>query len=732
VSPIRALPRGFATALTVAGFISAAAARDEPLRATGAEERATAERRILIVRLDPRSGGRPGECESLDARDVQVMIGGMRRPAEVTAVERVPRPERHWLLVDISESAEDRRQAALQSALQYVRSVMSPGEDVAALLTVDEDPILIEGPTTDPRALEATIEQVRPGGWSALRDGLDTVLRQVQGDRHEHVILYWTDGEDQASTLRPDDLLATLDRTPNATVFPICLLPNAAKFPPPPLTGATFTEVARRSGGEVFISSDPRWLERVRGWLGRRFTVSFIPPPELEGAGGKRKTVISLPGKRCEVTILNDPFAAPDPIAGEAPPAPGSWSKLHAKMTNADDAACATRKGSAAWAWTLTADATSLSGCVLDVTQSNGPIVRDHDGRPDYVFQAPRFAAREIRVRAPSLAELPSDPATAIAALLADEAGPSDTVSPFFMDGSAFLAQRAQIAASLFASRPDFHEFALARLRTFAEGEVAAIARDFAQAFPTLSPAEIDLVARSSRAGARSLESAARPTDADLARVLSAWIDDVPAADLLRDVERQLIDARIGSFDDPDADPLWEAALARFAVPSRIRIEAPLALIRDPEQDVVGFVRVVLPRPEEFRKPNLRLPRPPAGPGARIVKRPLALGLVAEVADDARIGAALVDGGYRASSIDYKALSLPFKHDPGRPYEEARVRVVLEGRDVAGAGASRIVLEADVSASERGPVTVARLTPTVTGDPALAALLTGFRATPLP
>src|SRR5262245_19444752 len=297
-------PRGaFATALAIAAVTYAVAGREEPLRPLNAEERLEAERRIINVRLDPRGGAKPGECDSLSVGDVSIVFG--RIPGKVVAVERVPRPERHWLLVDVSESAEDRRQAALHSALQYVENVMNPGEDVAALVAVDEDPILIDGPTSDTHELAAKIEGVTAGGWSALRDGLDTVLRQVQGDRHEHVILYWTDGEDQASTTRADDLLATLARVPNATVFPICLLPNGARFPAPPLTGATFTEVARRSAGEVFVSSDPRWLERVRGWLQRRFTVSYIAPL---GEAADLPYSVTVPGKRCQLTVLPDPF----------------------------------------------------------------------------------------------------------------------------------------------------------------------------------------------------------------------------------------------------------------------------------------------------------------------------------------------------------------------------------------------------------------------------------------
>ncbi|HEX4825112.1 MAG TPA: vWA domain-containing protein [Candidatus Polarisedimenticolaceae bacterium] len=717
---MRAPRWALATALVIAACTCAIAGSDEPLRPLNApEERIEAERQIVILRLDPRGGAKLGECDSLEAADLSIAIGAARVPAKVVAVERVPRPEKHWLLVDSSESAEDRRQAAMNSALQYVQSVMIPGEDTAALVTVDEDPILIDGPTTDTKELVSKLHDVASGSWSALRDGLDAVLRQIQGDRHEHVVLFWTDGEDQTSSTREADLLATLARTPNATVFPICLLPKGSKYPPPPMAGAIFTGVARRSGGEVFSASDPRWLDRVRGWLGRRFTVTYMPPPGNTG----QEAVITVPWKRCDVTQLADPFATPDPIAGEAAPPPETWMKLHSQMRNGDDRSCATPKGTLAWAWPLSADAAFLSGCILDVVRATGPVVRDHDGVPDYRFQSPRFAARTIRIELPAFDELPADLVSAILPLLQDADAGGET-SASFIDGSAFLAQRAQIAAALFAGRADFHKFAQARLAQIADAELQAIGHNFARDFPKLSAEEIALVARSSRAGSRSLASATHPTDADLARVLSAWIDDVSAVELFRAIERHFIDASIVRGPDDDLDALWNAALARFAMPSRVRIETPLALIHDPVQDVVGFVRIVLPRPEGFRSHDRRLPKAGDPLSARLMRRPLAVGLFENVADDAAVRSALRSGGYRATSIDYKALAVPFHHDPGKPYEEARVTVTLEGHDGA-----RAVLEANVRGQNDGVFIVDRLVKQVTGDPSLDAILNGVRAT---
>jgi hypothetical protein len=185
-----------------------AAGSEEPIRDPRAPgDQAIVERGLVTLRLDPKREAAPGECDDLSAAELVVSIGATRVP--VTSVERVPRPERHWLLLDISESAEARRREAKRSAAEYARQVMTPGIDAAALLTVDEDTLLVAGPDTDPEALARRIEAVPAGGSSALRDGLDLVLRQVEGDRHEQLILYWTDGQDNTSLGRAEDLLET-------------------------------------------------------------------------------------------------------------------------------------------------------------------------------------------------------------------------------------------------------------------------------------------------------------------------------------------------------------------------------------------------------------------------------------------------------------------------------------------------------------------------------------------
>jgi hypothetical protein len=284
------------------------------------------------------------------------------------------------------------------------------------------------------------------------------------------------------------------------------------------------------------------------------------------------------------------------------------------------------------------------------------------------------------------------------------------------------LAQRARIATSLFAERADYHEFALDRLRRFAEEDLRAIENDLARAFPGKPADEITAAARASRAGRRALEAARTPTDADVARVLAAWIRDVPSSEVLQGVEKRLIGARIRRRPSGSLEAHWIALRERFGIPTRNRIAAPLVLLRDPRQDVIGLVRILLPRPERF------LPlENPLGAGAnrvdaRLPLRPLALGLVDGLAGRPGVGAALAARGYRAVSLAYEPLDPPDRRDPMRPFARACVSLTLEAAPQSGEPAPRVSLDADLDGSG-DEIVILRLSAKVSGDPTLAALL---------
>jgi hypothetical protein len=713
-----------------------------PLRTTKAvDEAVLVERGLAIVRLDPKPGAPPGECDDLKLGDVTVLVGG--RQAPVTAVERVARPERHWIVLDVSESAEGRRQEAKRSALQYVREVMVPGVDSAAIVTIDEDAILVEGPTTDTDRLARAIEGVPAGGSSALWDGLDIVLRQIEGDRHEHLVLFWTDGLDNDSVSREPDLVRTISRVPQATVFPLALLPPGTREIAPraamlqarhlsrdPILGEFLFEAATRTGGEVFASSDPRWLDRVRGWIARRFTVSFSGEWDSANvATVKKGLVLATPGKRCSVTTLPDPFERPDAVAGQAPPEPDAWVRAHERLSARERL-----NGAPGFASTGPRDgpleivAGGVEGYVLDMVEAPGPVV--HRRTPVAATSSTgRFVARKVKVAASEIGRLPESFVDAFDQLIPGEDDDPNAPSPLQMEGAAFLTQRARIAASLFAFRPDYRDFALARLARDTEDDLRAIERDFSRAFPDLPAGKIAEIARASRAGQRAIEASRTPTDADLARVLAVWLRDVRARDLFLDWEKKLCDARIVGGPEGTAFARWTALRARLGYPWPTRIVAPLVLLHDPVTDRLGFVRIALPRPEGPVARGALSPGTDLRSDDRVAPTPLGLWLLDRVASGSEIGKVVASRGYRTRSITYAPVIPPTVGRAGRPAHRERVTVLLAPPE---SPSTLLTLDADIDTPDDGAPILVRLDPTVAGDPELAALVEPLQVAPRP
>ena len=109
--------------------------------------------------------------------------------------------------------------------------------------------------------------------------------------------------------------------------------------------------------------------------------------------------------------------------------------------------------------------------------------MHESDGDMVHRVQPALFAAREIRVLAPEMSQLPSEAAEAIDAIVERDGEHPGVPFPVLMEGNAFLAQRARIATSLFAAQRGLSRLpALERLRRLADEELIAIERDFARA----------------------------------------------------------------------------------------------------------------------------------------------------------------------------------------------------------------------------------------------------------
>lgn len=652
---------------------------------------------VVTVRLDAKGSASAGSCENLVAGDLTATIGGER--VAIASVDRVPRPRMYWLILDTSGSTGDRgqRRIAKREAARYAREVLVRGRDLATVLTIDEDLRRVAGPTDDPDAIAEAIEGIPPGAQSLLTDALDDVLTQIAGDRREHVVVFWTDGRDGLSLRSMPALRRRLEAAPNARIFPVVVQADAgtgSRIPPQWLF-----EVAEASGGRVSLSADRRWLDVLRGAVGHRWRVAVtVPAGAEEGVRPKLRSSSS----RCEPVVVPDVVDPGDRYEGQAPP---EWAKEHRRQRQReDDASCPAGDGAFA---TLH----GIAGCALDLVQEQGILYAGDASWNAEALSPARFALRRWFVPADPPATLPTEPWQVLEALERyplpeggeDEPVPTTVRHPLLLHARAFFAIQGSIARAMWETQPAWQEAARRRLQAEADADVLTFAEELRDASPALSKDAALAAASASPFGREARRAKEQPTDAELRRGIAAWLGDVSARDLFLGWERAMIDRSLrGEAVGEEFDARWSALRRRFALPEHVRSIVPLVPARDPARGVVGFWRVLLPRPYWIyaRHEGVRTEEPI--PYDHVPPRPLAWRLM-ETLPKARpeLAALLSEGEWHVAELDYAPTSRLWKEDPTTPYSTAEVLLVLASGD------DRITLRARLDAGARSPTLVA-------------------------
>jgi len=103
-------------------------------------------------------------------------------------------------LFDTSGSIRSRFDFERRAASLFVREVLRPGDE-AAIYSVGTDPKREIGFTSDLGSIAATLDQLQPGGATALYSATLEAAKYLRQTPGRHVILVLSDGEDTSSTV---------------------------------------------------------------------------------------------------------------------------------------------------------------------------------------------------------------------------------------------------------------------------------------------------------------------------------------------------------------------------------------------------------------------------------------------------------------------------------------------------------------------------------------------------
>jgi Ca-activated chloride channel family protein len=198
--------------------------------------------------------------QDLTARDFEVVDGGHARP--ITDLQRDLTGISIAVLFDVSGSMEGHLPNAREAAM-HVLSWLDATRDEAAVFTFDTHLDERAPFTTGLRSLPDSLTQVVPFGATSLHDAIALTARRVgerEGRRRAVVVL--TDGADNASRLKPEDVSAIA----SAIDVPVYIFGIVPSIDNPTAENSTHSvestafagplaELAAWTGGHVFVAS---------------------------------------------------------------------------------------------------------------------------------------------------------------------------------------------------------------------------------------------------------------------------------------------------------------------------------------------------------------------------------------------------------------------------------------------------------------------------------------------
>jgi Ca-activated chloride channel family protein len=166
--------------------------------------------------------------------------------------------------------------------------------------------------TNNPTLLQASLAAVPPGGQTALHDAVIAGLDHLAAaDRQKHVLVVLSDGEDNASRQREDEMLRRAEQS-NALIYAV----STARLDTSVGNERLLRKLARSSGGELYTPRTERDVVAAFGEIGIKirqgYTLGYVPTNSAHD-GSFRKLIVRVlaPGMRAPVVHVRDGYLAP-------------------------------------------------------------------------------------------------------------------------------------------------------------------------------------------------------------------------------------------------------------------------------------------------------------------------------------------------------------------------------------------------------------------------------------
>ncbi len=175
---------------------------------------------------------------------------------------------------------------ARKGALGFLQT-LTPGLDKAGVVGFDDTPDIIRKPSVNYSNAIQAIKQMGPTGGTAIYDGVNAALRQLEKEKGIRAIVVLTDGEDNSSRISLNKLINRAQKA-NVPVYVIGL---------GDVNKPVLRKLASKTGGEAFFTEDSRQVKSIYKKISERilsvYELSYISPG-LSSADTSRQTVLTF------------------------------------------------------------------------------------------------------------------------------------------------------------------------------------------------------------------------------------------------------------------------------------------------------------------------------------------------------------------------------------------------------------------------------------------------------
>ena len=152
----------------------------------------------------------------LAASDVDIRDEGQPPRAILGFRSESQLPLRLGLLVDTSESVQERFSFELQAAAQFLRKVVENPDDLAFVVGFNSSVLLVQDFTADTKLISHAVNELAPRGdtavWDAVAFAADKLASHPESQPVARILVVISDGEDNASKMTFKQAIASAQR----------------------------------------------------------------------------------------------------------------------------------------------------------------------------------------------------------------------------------------------------------------------------------------------------------------------------------------------------------------------------------------------------------------------------------------------------------------------------------------------------------------------------------------